>query len=185
MAVASDMKTGAQEGILIAPLHFTGGPFTRADLVFTGVDHSGLSYEVLVFLNNPAATDSTAHDVEHGYGGRFVIFGQGGCYGEVGHCDVPPARSPDDLRPPHPLTPISKVVTITNALRHVLATSTDGLETVTLVPVSQPPRPEDSAITADLFHFEEVSLRTYLSGTESDLPVATRRTRRRPTPAGG
>jgi hypothetical protein len=49
---------------------------------------SGGSYEVLVFLNNPRATDSTAHDVEHGYGGRFVIFGHGGCYADVGHCDV-------------------------------------------------------------------------------------------------
>ena len=174
MAVASDMKTGAHPGILIAPLRFPGGRFTRADLVFTGVDHSGLSYEVLVFLNNPAATDTTAHELEQGYGGRLVIFGHGGCYGDVGHCDVPPARSPDDLRQPHPLTPVTKVVNITNALRHVLATNTDGLKTVTLVPVSQPPRPEDSAITADLFRFEEVTLRTYLSGTESDLPVSER-----------
>ena len=173
MAVASDMKTGTQEGILIAPLRFTGGRFTRADLVFTGVDHSGLSYEVLVFLNNPAATNTTPHDVEHGYGGRFVIFGHGGCYGDVGHCDVPPARSADDLRPPHPLTPVRKVVTITNALRHVLATNSGGLETVTMVPVSQPPRREDSAVTPDLFRFDEVILRTYLGRTERDVPAAS------------
>ena len=102
MAVKSDMKTGAHEGILLAPLRFTGGRFTRADLVFTGVDHSGGSYEVLVFLNNTAATDTTPHNIEQGYGGRFVIFGHGGCYGDVGHCDVPPARPPDDLRSPHP-----------------------------------------------------------------------------------
>jgi hypothetical protein len=64
-------------------LHVSGGPsllipsslikvgfnakrFTRADLVFTGVDPSAGSYEVLVFLNNRGATDTTAHDVEQG-----------------------------------------------------------------------------------------------------------------------
>ncbi len=173
MAVTNDMKPGAREGILIAPLRFTGARFTRADLVFTGVDHSGGSYEVLVFLNNTAATDTTAHDIQHGYGGRFVIFGHGGCYGDVGHCDVPPARPADDLRPPHPLTPATKIVTITKALRHVLETSRAGLETVTLVPVAVTPRRADRAITADLFHFDEVTLRTYLTATDSDLPRDT------------
>lgn len=173
MAITSDMKTGAHEGILVAPLRFTGQRFTRADLVFTGVDHSAGSYEVLVFLNNTGATDTTAHDIEQGYGGRFVIFGHGGCYGDAGHCDVPAARPADDLRPPHPLTPVTKIVTITEALRHVLATSADGLETVTLVPVAVTPRRADRAITPDLFRFDEVTLRTYLAGTDSALPVAT------------
>lgn len=172
MPLASDMKAGSREGILIAPLRFAGGRFTRADLVFTGVDHSGISYEVRVFLNNTAATDSTPHDVEDGYGGRFVVFGHGGCYGDVGHCDVPPARSADDLRSPHPLTPARMLVNITSALRHVLAASDDGLETVTLIPVSRPPRPEDSEITADLFRFDEVVLQTYLSGEHFDIPDA-------------
>jgi hypothetical protein len=173
MAVTSDMKTGAHEGILIAPLRFTGGRFTRADLVFTGVDHSGGSYEVLVFLNNTAATNTTPHNIEQGYGGRFVIFGHAGCYGDVGHCDVPDARPADDLRPPHQLTPVTKIVTITEALRHVLATNANGLETATLVPIAVTPRREDRAITRDLFRFDEVVLRTYLSGTESDLPTTT------------
>jgi hypothetical protein len=100
MAVTSDMKTGAREGILVAPLHFAGKRFTRADLVFTGVDHSAGSYEVLVFLNNTRATDTTAHTIEKGYGGRFVIFGHGGCYGDVGHCDVPATRLADDRQLP-------------------------------------------------------------------------------------
>lgn len=172
MAVTSDMKTGAREGILVAPLHFTGKRFTRADLVFTGVDHSAGSYEVLVFLNNTRATDTAAHTIKQGYGGRFVIFGHGGCYGDVGHCDVPDTRLADDLRPPHPLTPATKIVTITVALRHVLATSPNGLQTVTLVPVAVTPRRADRAITPDLFRFDEVTLRTYLAGTDSDLPVA-------------
>lgn len=172
MAVASDMKAGGRNGILVASLKFNEKRFTRADLVFTGVDHSAGSYEVLVFLNNPGATDTTPHDVEHGYGGRFVIFGHGGCYGDVGHCDVPATPAPDDLRPPHPLTPATKTVTITAALRHVVTTKSGGLKTVTLVPVAITPRRTDRAITPDLFHFDDMSLRTYLSVTGNDLPGA-------------
>ena len=171
MATATDMKTGKRDGILVAPLKFKGQRFTRADLVFTGVDHSGGSYEVLVFLNNPRATDTTAHDVEHGYGGRFVIFGHGGCYGDVGHCDVPTERALGDLRPPHHLTPTTKIVTITAALHHVMDTSRDGLKTVTLVPVAVTPRRKDRAVTAELFRFDDMSLRTYLAGTDRDLPA--------------
>jgi tyrosinase len=174
MAVASKMKTGARKGILVAPIHFTEGRFTRADLVFTGVDHSGGSYEVLVFLNSPKATGTTAHTAEQGYGGRFSIFGHGPCYGDVGHCDVPAARAADDLRPVHPLTRSTKIVAITDALRHGLLTSPDGLKTVTLVPVSVPPRRADRAITTDLFQFDEMILRTYLDATDNDLPDAFR-----------
>jgi hypothetical protein len=172
MATATDMKAGERAGILIAPLAFKGDRFTRADLVFTGVDHSGGSYEVLVFLNNPGATDTTPHAVEHGYGGRFVIFGHGGCFGDVGHCDVTEARPPGDLRPPHQLTPTTKIVTITAALHHVMAANPDGLKTVTLVPVAITPRRKDRAITSELFRFDEVSLRTYLAGTDSSLYAA-------------
>ena len=64
MATTKDMTRGRRKGILVAPLSFTGERFTRADLVFTGVDHAEGSYEVLVFLNNKSATDATAHDIE-------------------------------------------------------------------------------------------------------------------------
>lgn len=171
MATAADMKTGRRKGILVASMPFNDPRFTRADLVFTGVDHSAGSYEVLVFLNNRSATDQTEHDVKRGYGGRFVIFGHGGCYGGVGHCDVPQARTADDLRPPHPLTPATTIVSITDALQYVLMTNDAGLETVTLVPVEITPRRKDRAITPDLFRFDEVTLRTYLVGTDLDLSV--------------
>jgi tyrosinase len=167
------MKTGRRKGILIAPMVYNDPRFTRADLVFTGVEHAGGSFEVLVFLNNRSATDTTAHDLDRGYGGRFVVFGHGGCFGDMGHCDVPQTRSADDLRPQHALTPATKIVTITEALQYVLATTTNGLETVTLVPIAQTPRRKDRAITPDLFRFEGVSLRTYLSGTDLDLPADT------------
>lgn len=93
--------------------------FTRADLVFYGVDHRGPSYEALVFLNAPEATLDTPLDVEAGFAGSFVIFGHGGCFGDVGHCEVPAApRDPFDSRPPHGLTPQTKMVDITEAFKH-------------------------------------------------------------------
>ena len=62
--------------------------FFRADLIFTGVDHSGLSYEVRVYLNNPRATATTPRTSEEGYAARFAVFGHGNCFGEAGHCEV-------------------------------------------------------------------------------------------------
>lgn len=111
---------------------------TRADLVFYGVDHSGPSYEARVFLDNPRANAETPRDVERGYAGSFTIFGHGGCYGEEGHC-APQDRTADefDRRPPHPLTPQTRLVTVTDALKrttgeqvtvHVVAVARDGGE---------------------------------------------------------
>jgi hypothetical protein len=38
--------------------------------------------------------------------------------------------------------------------------------------VAVTPRRTDRAVTAELFRFDNMSLRTYLAGTESDLPAA-------------
>lgn len=95
------------------------GEYTRADLVFYGVEHKGPSFEALVFLNAPNATVESARDVENGFAGSFVIFGHGGCYGSSGHCEVPSGpRDPFDTRRPHGLTPQTKFVEITAALQH-------------------------------------------------------------------
>lgn len=92
----------------------------RADLVFYGVDHSGPTYEARVFLDNPGATDETPMDAENGYAGSYTVFGHGGCFGADGHC-APKDRYVDefDRRPPHPLTPLTVTVTITDALARV------------------------------------------------------------------
>jgi len=143
--------------------------FTRADVVFTGVDHSGCSYEVRLFLNNPDADADTRRDEAVGYAGRFHVFGHGGCFGDVGHCDVPsPSTDPTDLRPAHPLTPLDTYVTVTAALRRLLAAGAT-LESVTLVPISLPPRREDRAPALGLFHCQRVDLRTY--HTPADEPT--------------
>jgi hypothetical protein len=119
--------------LALAPATITRD-FTRADLVFYGVLHSGPSYEALVFLNAPEANLATALDVETGFAGSFVIFGHGGCSGDAGHCKVP-AGPPDpfDSRPPHGLTPQTKMVDITEAIRHPRCAG--DVITITVLPI--------------------------------------------------
>jgi hypothetical protein len=176
MVTAAAARAGESEQTLVVDLRFPAeegqAPFSRADVVITGVDHSGVSYEVRLFLNNPAATAGTPRTAEQNYAGRFTVFGHGGCYGDEGHCEVPaPSADPTDLRLAHPLTPLDTYVTITDALRRVLAH--DGrLQTVTLVPVSITPRRADRKPAPELLHFADVTLRTYLTSTEADASPA-------------
>jgi hypothetical protein len=167
MALQTEMGQGNKPGILIADLHFRPAELdisalTRADLVFDGVDHSGMSYEVRAFLNNPEADETTPRTLEQGYGGRFVVFGRGGCYGDLGHCDIPTESRPShDLRLAHSLMPETKIVTVTEALEHVLQEGSGELTSVTLVPTSKDPLIESRGLTEDLFKFDGVELRTY------------------------
>jgi len=131
--------------------------FSRADVEFFGVDHSGVSFAARVFLNNPAATESTAQVVDEGYAGTFHVFGHGGCFGDVGHCDVHPRRLYDP-RPAHPLTPARKKVIATDALQRAMARG--GELTVTVVPIItgltvKTGRPED------VLKFDSVRIVTY------------------------
>ena len=142
------------------PIHNPAGEglpdFTRADLVFYGVDHLGPSFEARIFLNCADANLSTPRDPEIGYAGSFTVFGHAGCAGDEGHCVVPPGpRDPFDLRPPHALSRQTKTVIVTDALRRV----TDPELTVTIVPV----RPgEAGAELVDSLEFDEFRILTYL-----------------------
>jgi hypothetical protein len=171
MVTLAAARAGQNDQTRVLDLAFPGdaeqAPFSRADLVVSGVGHSALSYEVRVFLNNPDATAETPRSPEQGYGGRYTVFGHGGCYGDEGHCDVP-AASDDvtDLRPEHPLTPFTTYVTITEALQRVLAAG-QVLRTITLVPVSLTPRRADRAPAPELLDLDDVSLQTYLTTTDA------------------
>lgn len=105
----------------------------RADLVFYGVDHSTLSYEARVFFDNPKATEATPQSAEEGYAGSFTVFGHAGCYGGADHC-APDQRYRDefDRRPPHPLVPFTRTVTVSEAIRRVAGPSV-GVTTVVVV----------------------------------------------------
>jgi tyrosinase len=108
-----------------------GEEYTRADIEFEGVDHSGSSYEARVYLNNAEAGPDTEPTADNGYAGSFHVFGHGGCYGDQGHCDVVP-RGPYDPRPPHGLSTTRKVVIATDAIKQ--AAAGEGKITITVVP---------------------------------------------------
>jgi hypothetical protein len=128
--------------------------FSRADLVFYGVDHSGPSFEGRVFFGNPGADPRTPLDLD-GYAGSFHIFGHGGCFGDPGHCAVPSGRrDPFDLRPPHQLTPVTVTVIVTEALRCHPAPTVE----VTVVPVV---RTADGRRAKAVLQFHELRLVTY------------------------
>jgi hypothetical protein len=132
--------------------------YDRVDLIFYGVDHSGPSYTARVFLDNPAANATTAPSAEARYAGCFTIFGHAGCVGtDDDHCN-PLARTVDefDVRPPHPLLPQTKVVTITEALGRLGSLSS---VTVTVVPVVPG---ETEAELTDALDFTSVRLATYV-----------------------
>jgi hypothetical protein len=133
------------------------GKFTRADLVFYGVEHRARSFEALVFLNAPEAGVGTPRDVAEGYAGSFVVFGHRACFGDEGHCEVPAERDPFDSRPPHPLTPHTKMVEITTALEHPRCAGERSIS-ITVLPVL-PGRRE--ARLADVLFFTGLRLLTY------------------------
>ena len=125
--------------------------FSRADLEFIRVDHSGASYEARVFINNPNADENTPTVEANGYAGSFSIFGHGGCFGDVGHCDV--NRERDEFDP----LPIRKVVIATQAIKSAAAKNPDI--TVTVVPVLM--GWTEKSDLEDVLKFDHINLVTY------------------------
>jgi hypothetical protein len=130
--------------------------FYRADLQFHGVGHRGDSYEGRVFFDAPDATPETPLDLDAGYAGSFYVFGHGPCFGDEGHCDVPPGPiHPFDYRSVHHLAPQMLAVTVTGAVKRVVEAGKSDFG-VTVVPTTV--RNEE---VGDILHFERLSLVTY------------------------
>jgi hypothetical protein len=131
--------------------------YDRVDLELYGVEHSGESFAVRVFINEPdAGPETPAHPENASYAGSFYIFGHGPCLGDEGHCDVPAGPiQPYDFRPPHQLTPQYHRLPITRALR---ASANEATFTATLVVVANR---DGSYQPADLLEFRRVSLVAY------------------------
>jgi tyrosinase len=127
--------------------------FERADLIFYGLDHSGASYEGQVFLD-ARGVGADADDGHRAYVGSFFIFGHGGCFGDVGHCDIPAARDPFDLRPPHQLEPALRVLTVTDAVKALLGRGVEAAK------VTVNARTADRK-EADVLAFDTIRLATY------------------------
>jgi hypothetical protein len=134
------------------------GEFEAAQLIFYDVDHSGPSFRALAFLNAADIDVETPLSPDAGYAGHFTIFGHGGCVGDEGHCKVPEAqKDPFDKRPLHALTPQTKIVDVTDALKRVCADERADHEhlQVTVLPVL-PGR--DRAELGDVLFFSAMRL---------------------------
>jgi hypothetical protein len=70
-----------------------------------------------------------------------------------------PPKDPFDLRPPHPLTPLTKTVIATEAISRV---SGDSF-TVTVVPIVPS---EEGLVRADVLRFDHLRVVTYLDECE-------------------
>jgi hypothetical protein len=116
--------------------------FSRADLVFYGIDHSGSSFEAQIHLGDEPA-------------GVFFIFGHGGCFGDVGHCDIPERIDPFDLRPPHQLLPATRIVTVTEHIRRLVQA---GERAVPVTVVARTPGSRSNKV----LQFDTVRLLSYV-----------------------
>jgi hypothetical protein len=139
----------------------------RVDLQVFGVGHREGSYEVRIFLGRPDADADTAPDADHGYAGSYYVFGHGGCVGDEMHCHIPDGPSHRyDVRPPHKLTPQTRVVKLTEAWHRLkVAPGADGepptIE-VTLVPVNAvDPAGRRLADAGDLLVLEGIAIVAY------------------------
>lgn len=128
-------------------------PFERADLIFYGIDHSGHSFDARVFIH-PRGVSKDADSSHRAYSGKFSIFGHGGCFGDVGHCDLPSDPDPFDLRPSHQLEPATRVITVTETVRGLLERGVEAAK-VTVVAEAQ------GRASNDVLAFERVRLVTY------------------------
>lgn len=127
--------------------------FNRADLLFYGIDHSGPSYEAQVFVAARGVGGEPNRD-HRAYVGSYFIFGHGGCFGDVGHCDIPTRRDEFDLRPPHQLEPATRIVTVTDALTAMLQ---QGLTAAKVTVVAH----TEGRASSDVLSFSTIRLATY------------------------
>jgi hypothetical protein len=104
-----------------------------AELVFRGVEQAGPSFEARVFLNNPAADETTKGTPEAGYAGSFHVYG----YGEhppPAMAEAKASRAPGGA----PVAPIEKRLRVDEAALRTALERSDEL-TVTVVPVPADP----------------------------------------------
>jgi len=142
---------------LAVPPPAEGYDWGSAELIVYGVDHSGPSYEVRVFVDAPDADVDTPLELNAGYAGCFTVFGHGGCFGDEDHCN-PADRFTDefDVRLPHQSLPQMKVVDVTEVVRRAAG---DAVQ-LTLVAV-EPDEDSDGPRPSDAFGAEELRLVTY------------------------
>jgi hypothetical protein len=116
---------------VMVPIGAEGSAADRqADIVVTGLEQAGGSFELRVFLNNPRADAGTEPVRDTGYAGSIYVYGYG--------------RPPGEAREragPEPRIPMTRRVNATDAIRAAAAAGPEV--TVTLVPLAfQDPGPD-------------------------------------------
>jgi hypothetical protein len=119
----------------------------RLELVFTGIDQAGPSFEGRVFLNNPDADEATAQVPGTGYAGAFHVYG----YGQSPPPAIAEATAARGAGGP-PVAPIEKRLRADDA---ALRTALEGAEDLTVTVVSVPADPGGPVPERP---FEEVSV---------------------------
>jgi hypothetical protein len=115
------------------PLAATGANLERADIVVSGLDQAGPSFELRVFLNNPRADAQTEPVPDTGYAGSVHIYGYG---------RAPEGAHPGPAaHPSHPRIPMTRYVIATEAVRAAAAKGPTAAVTLVPVPI-QTPTPE-------------------------------------------
>jgi hypothetical protein len=113
------------------PIRVPSRDARHVELVFSGVEQAGPSYEGRVFLNHIDADESTPRTADMGYAGSFHVYG----YGEV----APPAMAnAKRTRVAGPIAPIEKRVRADEAAVRAAIHDSDEL-TVTVVTVAVDP----------------------------------------------
>jgi hypothetical protein len=133
--------------------------FYRVDLEIYGLDHGGASYEGRVFVNKGNANQGTSKTVKNRYAGSFHVFGHGGCFGDIGHCDIKMDRRDYDLRPSHHLTKrFTRLIVTEPMLREAKKGAKEF--TFTIVPVIKGGDP-DKCDFENVLKFDRLSLVTF------------------------
>lgn len=114
-----------------------GDALGRADIEVAGLEHGGPSFELRIFLNNPAADRATEPTHDNGYAGSIHVYG----YGQP---SPPPSPGDDPQLAGGPRMPRTRSVIATDAVR--AAAGAGSLAAVTLVPVA----PGGGATAVDL-----------------------------------
>jgi hypothetical protein len=98
------------------------GSIQRADIVVSGLEQAGPSFELRIFLDNPDADAETEPTEDAGYAGSVYVYGYG----------RPPegATAQSGL---HPRIPMTRYIMATDAIR--AAAARGPAAAVTLVPV--------------------------------------------------
>jgi hypothetical protein len=97
-----------------------GARFNRAHLDFHAVQYPRQSFELLVFVNEPAPSLAAATATNPKYAGKIPLFGKKFCSGGAGHCD-PKSWQTDafDRRGRHRMSPFDMRCDVTEALKSV------------------------------------------------------------------